>query len=506
MKTKLKILMILFIFKSITVSAQDDATNTGVMFISNATIVAAEGSFTTTSSGSTENGGDFYLKGHWTNDGTYITSTGKITFWGSNAQTINGTVSTVFYDAEEDKPSNGVSLNVYTGVANTLTLTNGEFDLNSQKLTISNSDAAGIGYTNGYLLSEKTDNSSRLQWNIRSVTGAHVIPFGKSASMIIPLTLDLTSGDVGDVTTSTYSTSAANTPYPTAPVTVLNVNGPDGFDNSASMVDRFWEIDRTGEDGTFTVTFTYDDLEKPANGEINLEAERYNSSLSQWDAAVPFQASDAVVNTVTAPGVTTFGPYVLTQSAQPLPVELLAFNALPTKQKQVNLIWVTASEENSDFFTIERSRDNKKFEAVTHVKAAGYSTSTLNYKTPDKNPYDGVSYYRLKQVNFNGSFFYSEVKKVNFNESDFNTISVFPNPAISSATIYFNNTEGLNEKLNVDIYDAVGKLILSKDLTTTGLMNKDMIVVERNNMAAGLYSVKILNDSQLLYAGRIIFK
>lgn len=500
------VLLAIFLIRNIALNAQDDATNTGTMFISSGTIVAAEGSFTITPAGSTENGGDFYLKGDWTNDGTYITSTGKITFWGTSPQTINGAVNTTFYNAEENKPSGNVALNVNTNISNILTLTNGEFDLNSQKLRISNSAVSGIGYTNGYLLSEKTDNSSRLQWYIGTTTGAHIIPFGKSASMIIPLTLDLTSGDVGDVTTSTYTTAADNTPYPLTPVTVLNVNGPSGADNSVAMVDRFWQIDRSGEDGTFTVTFTYDDLEKPSNGEVNLVAQRYNSSMPGWDPAVPFQSADAVANTVTAPGINTFGPYVLTQSAFPLPVELLSFNAVPNKARQVNLNWVTASEHNSDFFTIEKSKDGRNFEVYKYVKAAGNSTFNLLYKDLDTNPFEGISYYRLKQTDFNGEYFYSEIKSVNFNEAIFSAVSIFPNPATSSAAIYFNNPDDLNATLDVYIYDAIGKLILSKEFGSANMINKENIVIERNNMAAGLYGIKIFQSGQLIYSGKLVFE
>jgi hypothetical protein len=501
-------MLMMILLKNTCVTAQDDATNTGTMYISNATIVAAEGSFTITPAGSTENGGDFYLKGHWTNNGTYITSTGNITFWGTRAETINGTNSTTFYNAVENKPAGNVSLNINTNVSHVLSLTNGELDLNSHKLWITNSAVMGIGYTNGYLLSEKTDNSSRLQWHISNVTGAHVIPFGKSASVIIPLTLDLTAGNAGDVTTSTYSTAADNTPYPVTPVTVLNVNSQSGTDNSASMVDRFWQIDRSGLDGTFTLTFTYDDLEKPANGEAGLVAERYNSSLSAWDPGVPFQTSNAVINTVTAPGITEFGPYVLTQvqGLSPLPVELLSFNALPDGQKKVNLLWVTASEENSSFFTIERSRNNLNFQPVINVKAAGNSTGTLYYKSLDKNPFSGVSYYRLKQVNFNGTFIYSEVKKVKLSQTAVNNVSVFPNPAVSSAAIYLNNTEGWYAKIHVAVYDAVGKMVVQNDFTSDGLQGKDMIVIQRNNLAAGMYSISVMGDKELIYTGKIIFK
>src|SRR6185295_2459736 len=123
--------------------AQENAINTGTMYISSGTTVADEGSFTTSGTGSTENNGDFYLKGSWVNDGAYVTGIGKVTFWGTSAQDISGSSGTIFYNATVNKPANGVTVNTDADVSNVLTLTSGPVDLNSHKITIRNPAGSG---------------------------------------------------------------------------------------------------------------------------------------------------------------------------------------------------------------------------------------------------------------------------------------------------------------------------------------------------------------------------
>ena len=85
-----------------------------------------------------------------------------------------------------------------------------------------------------------------------------------------------------------------------------------------------------------------------------------------------------------------------------LPIELLYFNANQLNCNENLLIWSTATEINSDYFDVERSFDAIHFEFIGRIKAAGNSTSIVNYDFKDSKPYQGLNYYRLKQVDYNG--------------------------------------------------------------------------------------------------------
>ena len=108
----------------------------------------------------------------------------------------------------------------------------------------------------------------------------------------------------------------------------------------------------------------------------------------------------------------------------PLPIKLLYFTATLTN-KAVNTLWSTASEANNDYFTIERAQDGKNFETLGIVKGAGNSNQTINYSFPDPDPLGGVSYYRLKQTDFNGKFTYANMVAVS--DSDRPEVLLYPN-------------------------------------------------------------------------------
>jgi len=173
-----------------------------------------------------------------------------------------------------------------------------------------------------------------------------------------------------------------------------------------------------------------------------------------------------------------------------LPVELVNFSA-KVNEDQVKLSWSTVSEQNSLKFEIERSSDGKTFAPIAELQAKGNSTVRSNYSYSDAQPFTGNNYYRLKQVDKDGKFVYSEVQLVNF-DLRIHPITVYPNPATTflnisglsskSYTYHFISLDGrkvedgilqdgkinlTNASLNgmyiLQVYDA-GKLVLSKQL------------------------------------------
>ena len=110
-----------------------------------------------------------------------------------------------------------------------------------------------------------------------------------------------------------------------------------------------------------------------------------------------------------------------------LPINLKSFDAIAINNEKVNTTWVTSSEEDNDFFTVERSKNGLHFEEVGRVQAVGNSTTEQNYNFTDKNPYNGVSYYRLRQTDKDMSSTYSEVKSVEIKRKEA-FVQILPNP------------------------------------------------------------------------------
>lgn len=184
-------------------------------------------------------------------------------------------------------------------------------------------------------------------------------------------------------------------------------------------------------------------------------------------------------------------------NTNPLPITLLSFTAKPENDERVKLDWVTASEENNDYFTVERSKDGIVFEEVLRKEGAGNSNTTKYYTDYDNSPLGGLSYYRLKQTDFNGEFSYSNIVPVQFDgavnvveqDVDFN---LYPNPAsaMMGDNIQFAiDTEGLEEgAIVVNLIDMGGRIVMSKQLRSNGATIVESLG-SASELKAGMYTV-----------------
>lgn len=125
-------------------------------------------------------------------------------------------------------------------------------------------------------------------------------------------------------------------------------------------------------------------------------------------------------------GLTGFSTFTISGSTgdgSALPIELIYFNATPN-QKTVDLTWATASELNNDFFTVERSIDGLTWEQILTVNGAGTTNQRTNYRDIDTRPAAGLSYYRLKQTDFDGKWSYSNIQSVFMNNASVELLKV----------------------------------------------------------------------------------
>ncbi len=153
----------------------------------------------------------------------------------------------------------------------------------------------------------------------------------------------------------------------------------------------------------------------------------FNFHSGAW--GVMSSTLDASANTLTANTI-QFSRFTAARRkiTSALPIELIEFTAnYRATEKDVLIKWVTSSEVNNDYFTVEKSIDAQNFEELTIVQGAGNSNQVLNYSTLDEKPYNGISYYRLKQTDFNGQFKYSNIVSVNINHGE-PIVRVYPNP------------------------------------------------------------------------------
>lgn len=186
------------------------------------------------------------------------------------------------------------------------------------------------------------------------------------------------------------------------------------------------------------------------------------------------------------------GIYVNTTNS--LPIELLNFSAAYLHANVVRAYWSTSTEINSDYFTVYKSENGNSWEEVTRVDAAGNSNGIRTYEAFDYSPYDGISYYRLKQTDLNGDFKYFNIVPVQYENTD-EEYALFPNPADGQVTFQF--AEGTDE---IFITDLQGKLI--KSLTIQPHLIHSTI--QTDEFSEGIYFIQFRKKEVIEHSEKLI--
>ena len=183
---------------------------------------------------------------------------------------------------------------------------------------------------------------------------------------------------------------------------------------------------------------------------------------------------------------------VLVNTCLPLPVELILFTATNTARQGVALHWVTASEKNSHSFVVERSADGKIFHRIGTLAAAGSTQARTTYDLTDERPLSGTSYYRLRQVDMDGTIAYSPVRNVKRGLASGEGLAVYPG---RSAQEWVVSTALPAETLAqgpaaVRVFDALGRLQqvpCPADASQTGQWALDL-----RSLPTGIYIVRLI--------------
>ena len=181
-----------------------------------------------------------------------------------------------------------------------------------------------------------------------------------------------------------------------------------------------------------------------------------------------------------------------------LPVELFSFTAKEESGK-VYLNWVTASEKDNDYFVLERSQDGRQFSAIAQVMGAGNSSFFHTYNEIDENPYNGISYYRLQQVDYDGAKSYSHIVVVSIEQNL--KINIFPNPAVDVVNISFSEFKA--GRLDYQVYNLSGKL-MSQGFTEVNKGISHIRLDEIHNLQPGAYFLRVSNAKGISYVERFM--
>lgn len=315
-----------------------------------------------------------------------------------------------------------------------------------------------------------------------------------SASVTDGLGISVNSGlNNGDYILAGYS-SDSNTPLTT------DVTGMTGTNNARWS--RIWYIDVTNTSTNINTNIEFDEiagnisglpLSAPVSNYVLLYRAGQTGAWTELTTASAISGNKIQFNNynLTTDGYYTVGTRNYMQS--PLPITLLYFTA-ELNNKQVNLKWATASELNNDFFTIEKSNNGIQFESLTTTKAKGNENELTIYNDVDMNPFDGITYYRLKQTDKDGSYTYSKIISV-LNNHSISKVSILPNPNDGTFDIQLNSSNERN--IFIEIKDLSGKLCF-KEYAKIEENNNQITVDTKNKLSKGTYILSILfNDKEI---------
>jgi hypothetical protein len=193
----------------------------------------------------------------------------------------------------------------------------------------------------------------------------------------------------------------------------------------------------------------------------------------------------------------TTGP----SGSSPMPVEFIAVNAVP-QNSGIEVTWSTAAEFNSDYFIIQRSQNGGSFTDVSKVKAAGNSSTVKTYSSIDEDPHRGISYYRLKQLDFDGKFMFSDIVAVNLNGADM--IAVYPNPTLKGAQFNVCVQANAKDEVLIVVRDLQGKEYYSKVVIVSN--DKEVLAIDpEGKLASGVYIV-VATSNDNIYEKKIVIQ
>jgi hypothetical protein len=200
------------------------------------------------------------------------------------------------------------------------------------------------------------------------------------------------------------------------------------------------------------------------------------------------------------PGCLSTAAASITVTPATLPVRLLYFNG-QLVFNTVQLKWSTASEQNSDHFSVERSDDGIRFNAIGRVGAAGNSNNTLQYVFNDQQPVTNAAWYRLQMIDKDGKSTSSQVIRLsNTINKGLQVVSVLPNPFENDLQLIVQSDK--SQSISVQLMDMTGREVFRANKTvTTG--NNDLVLPSLSHISKGLYVLRVTNNKEELFTKRV---
>ena len=183
-----------------------------------------------------------------------------------------------------------------------------------------------------------------------------------------------------------------------------------------------------------------------------------------------------------------------------LSVSLVTFDAIKTGET-ATLKWQTANEQNSESFIIERSSNGRVWESIGTVAAAGNSKKMLAYSFVDKNPLSGLNFYRLRVMDLDGKYNYSNIRNLIFDGASLpNLTKIIPNPFNTEIKVEFNLP--VDGTVSINIIDALGKVVGNSVFEAS--KGQNTVTFNTENYSKGIYFVNFYAEGVNISSKKIV--
>lgn len=455
-------------------------------------VILSTGSFDAGSGGEVTMGGNFTFSGGTFNGGD---GTSRIVMQGASTQLITGTFTGTshFHGLEFDNTS-GITFASDANFDNEVIFTDGIVEPGSNVLTFNGNATASPA--EGTATSFIQGPASKVITNAGS---GFTFPVGSDVS-----TSRWGYASVSDVSSGGLTwTVEYFSQDPTTDALVDNKTPADPATIKTISNVEYWKIS-DGNPGTSGVTATIglrwdiiSDVSATMSERETLQVMVWNDGNTNWDnyggqnfASGHTQASGSYESST----VVGFSEQIITLGSEdednPLPVELVFFEAL-ADNNIVTLKWRTATEINNDYFEVERSADGIEYEYIGNIDGSGNSTIFMDYEFIDERPYFGISYYRLRQVDFDGR---EEVSPSEIVDNDYLfsgiALTVYPNPTYSDNINIAVESGDLNSPFMVQIISTTAIVVYQQVITPENLRN-NLRIEPSGRISPGIYFLRI---------------
>lgn len=459
----------LLVMQAAFVQAQSDVQNTGVLYVSTGSdILYINGALTNTSAAALTNNGSLYVRNNLTNgQASMAVGTGTLYLNGGVAQIVAGTQPFRTFNLVTDNTA-GMTLNANLHVSGTHTFTNGVIatSVTPNYLVYE----AGSSYTGA------ADGRHVNGWVKKFGNTNFTFPVGNATYLRSVTLTGLTASSEFNAKHNMVTPNATNV---ASPITLVDTY-------------EYWDIPRVSG-GNAQVTMNWDNSKVPFPNFPLAEIRAVQYSGGLWTSrGGTATGNTTTTGTITSNVVTTFGQFTFGSMDWFVPLQFLRFTA-QRKQGYTQLDWATSREFNANHFDVERSDDGISFRKIGST-AAQNTSGNNQYLYNDNLPLNGTAWYRIRSVDKDGQYKYSNIAVVTERGNNSEGMYVINNPAYQYIYLF----SGADRAGNYDysLVNAGGQLMQKGKITTTagGVTTISLSAA----MAPGIYILDVRNSKHRL--------